>query len=196
MSTTNSLDQEYKNIRLRMGNVHFEQGFKFAGLKLSDYPDFSNINTFHSKFEEELRKSCAVQPYTEVGYGGKYSDDKAWDYIFGCMVSSVEGLPEELAVFDTGVTDFVEIEFAAGSAEELVGGEDGPGVGMENAAEYIKTQWLPAHGDAVELADEENMLFAFYKDGVQYLAGMIEIYKTNIKTEPKMSFYIPMKKAE
>lgn len=137
-------------------------------------------------------KQCdAAKPYIEIGYSGQYKG--GGDYIFGCLINDVNGIPEGLTVVDTGLTDFVEIEFAAGSAKKLVGGEDGPGAGMGAAMELIKNQWLPEHRDEVELIDENNMMFAFHQDGIQYITGMIEVYKTDIQTDPKMSFYIPRK---
>ena len=67
---------------------------------------------------------------------------------------------------------------------------------MNEAMEYIKTQWLPNHRDQVELIDETNNIFAFNMDGVQYLTSVIEIYKVDITDDHKMSYYIPLKKTK
>lgn len=46
MGATNNLDKVYKNIRYHI------QNFKFAGLTMSEYPNFANIGIFHSDYEE------------------------------------------------------------------------------------------------------------------------------------------------
>lgn len=184
----------YKNIHLQLNDIHLKDSLKFAGLKISDYPNFANIETFHNQYKEKLKQLCASAPYVEIGYSGTYKNGANFDYIFGCLIDDDQNIPEGLIVFDTGLTDFVEVQFEAASSFELVGGEDGPGDAMGQACEYIKNQWIPEHKDQVELIDAANNIFAFSKDGVQYLTGTIEIYKFEIEDDHKMSFYIPLKK--
>lgn len=182
----------YKNTSLQINNVHMEGGLKFAGLKISEYPNFANIEEFHTQFAEKVKLACASEPYVEIGYSGTYKGGKFFDYIFGCQIYTEQTVPDGLTVFDTGLTDFIEIQFEAGSAHDLVGDENGPGSAMDQAREFFMTRWLPANKDKVALADEANGIFAFNKDGIQYLTGMIEVYRFDIANEHRMSFYVPL----
>lgn len=196
MNPNCSFDQVYKNIRFKLNHVCMEKGLKFAGLKFSDYPQYENIEKFHSQYKDKLKDLCASKPYVEIGYSGTFKNGTNFDYIFGCLIDDDQKILEGLTVFDTGLTEFLEMQFEAASAYELVGDENGSGDAMNEAMEYIKTQWLPNHRDQVELIDETNNIFAFNMDGVQYLTSVIEIYKVDITDDHKMSYYIPLKKTK
>lgn len=182
--------ETYKNIEYRMDRIELSESLKFAGLPLSIYPNFANIGKFHKEYKSKMLDSYA--PYTEVGYSGTYGGAK-WDYIFGCQVRSLDDLPNGLICFDTGVMRFASITFRANSTYELVGDDKGPGDAMVTAGEYIKEVWLPEHMDEVNIADLKNMCFEIKNGDKSYYTNMIEIYKVELKDDPEMSFYIPLK---
>lgn len=182
--------QVYQNIEFRMDIVEYPESLKFAGVPLSLYPHFANIEQFHSQYKTQMLERYA--PYTEVGFSG--GTPERYDYYFGCQVKSLEDLPEGLVGIDTGLTRFACITFRANSTEELVGGEEGPGNGMEMAHAYIKEVWLPTHQDEVApIVDWNSTCFEIKINEQFQFMNMIEIYKVELNVAAEMCYYLPLK---
>ena len=183
----------YKGMEYRMDIVELPQSLKMAGVRMRDFPNFGNIDRYHSQYKLFMRGQEICAPYTEVGYSGTFGEgDETFDYIFGCQVKSFENLPEGLTAVDLGIERFAQITFRAETVEALVGGSDGPGNAMQIAGDYIKNVWLPNNLDKVVLADPDMIVFQIENSGLKLYCGMIEIYKTDIQVEPEMCFYIPL----
>lgn len=185
------LYQTYRSIQFRIDMVELSESLKFAGLPMRQYPDFQNIGRFHDTYKAELMERYA--PYTEVGFSGSAAGE--YDYIFGCQLHSLEGLPEELVCVDTGLTRFACMTFRAANAEELVGGEDPGSVAMNQAMEYLRTVWLPGQREdsLFTVADLGSLCFEITAKDQPYYMNPIEIYKVDIQDDPEMCFYVPMK---
>ena len=183
--------QAYNGIQYRMDVVELPQTLKFAGVKNSDFPNFANIGKYHDNFKAQMKERNT--PYIEIGVCGNMLNKG--DYIFGCVVDSLDNLPDGLVGFDTGLTKFAVITFRSPNAGELVGAADGPGNGMRDASEYIKTVWMPENKDStIGYQPGDLMTFDIEANGKTYrLFGMIEIYKNEIAKIPEMCFYIPLK---
>jgi len=170
--------------------VEYPESLKFAGVPLSLYPDFANIDRFHTGYKAQMLDRYA--PYTEIGFSG--GTPERYDYFFGCQVRSLDNLPEGLVGIDTGMTRFACITFRANSAEELVGGEEGPGNGMKTAHTYIKEVWLPEHRDEVApIVDWDSTCFEIQNNEHFQFMNMIEIYKVELDVAAEMCYYLPLK---
>lgn len=183
--------ETYKDIEFRMDTLVLNESFKYAGVPSNGAEGFSNISKYHDEFRQLMTDRYA--PYTEIGIWSNLTGSNA-DYVFGCQVGSTDNLPDGLVAVDTGLTRFAVITFRSPSAEELVGGEDGPGNGMKTAGEYIYSIWLPKHMDEVRMnPTDPKHAFEIIKGGKSYFAGMFEVYKTDIQEDSEMCFYIPLK---
>ncbi|WNS41957.1 hypothetical protein [Paenibacillus sp. MMS20-IR301] len=182
--------QSYKNIEYRMDIIEYPESLKLAGVPISSYPNFANIDHYHAHYKAQMMDRCA--PYTEVGFSGGNAEH--YDYFFGCQVKSLDDLPEGLAGIDTGLTKFASITFRASSAEELVGGNEGAGNGMKSAQAYIKEIWLPGHRDEVApIADWDSTCFEIkISDRIHYM-NMIEVYKVELNVDAEMCYYLPLR---
>lgn len=183
--------ETYKNIELRMDYIELQDSLKFAGVPYSVYPNFANIDKYHDEYKSKMMDRYA--PYTEVGAGYSCANTSGWDYIFGCQITNMDEIPEGLICFDTGVRRFAVITFRANSVQELVGGENGAGDAMVKATEYIKEVWLPKHMKEVNIVDLKGLVFEITFDDMKYHMNPIEIYKVELKDDPEMCYYIPLK---
>jgi hypothetical protein len=112
---------------------------------------------------------------------------------------------------DTGLKRFACLTFRVqpgeSSAYNLVGGDDGPGDGMNMASEYLKREWIPKNKDIIYNYNADNH-FEIKKEDKNYriknistegledrycIWGWLEVYKTDIQNDPEMCFYIPLK---
>ena len=181
----------YEDIEYRIDIVELKESFRFAGVKLSEYPNFANIGRYGDVYKPLLQNHW-YKPYTEIGYNGTYGTGQ-YDYLFGCQLDRMDNLPEGLTAFDTGLKRFVCITFRAKSSYALVGGSDGPGDAMVTAEKYMKEVWLPAHRDEVQLASDDGLNVMFEQNGKTEYCGLIEVYKVDINQEHEMCFYFPLK---
>jgi AraC-like DNA-binding protein len=201
--------ETYKEILIKMETIEMPETLKFAGLSSVGLPDFQNISVFHEKFKPGMAEKHT--PYVEIGMSCNIVSDGGW-YIFGCMVDSFEGLPNGLIGVDTGLNKFACLTFRVqpgeNSTHELVGGDEGPGKGMEMASEYLKTEWIPKNLDKLYGYNAEHGNFDILKAEKNYhmvntptknletfytIWGWFEVYKTDIQNDPEMCFYIPLK---
>ena len=180
----------YKDILVKVERESYEETFKCVGLPYEE--GFANIGKYHDTYKDKMKNK--YEPYQEAGLAVSYKD--GWEYIHGCRVTSLDDIPEEMKGFDTGITDFAVITFRSENAEKLVGGEDGPGEGMQTADEYITNVWLPNHIDEVDFFNDSKNIFKMYNQVAEAGCYRIEVYKTDIQDEPEMCFYVPLKNKE
>ncbi|MCL2217245.1 MAG: hypothetical protein FWB91_09550 [Defluviitaleaceae bacterium] len=96
------------------------------------------------------------------------------------------------------------------NSEELVGGEDGGGYGMNMAPDYLTNVWIPKNLDKLigYYANKSGYGFKIDKAETDYgvtnipldgskpgytIFGNIEVYKTDIEKEPEMCYFLPLK---
>ncbi|MCL2407643.1 MAG: hypothetical protein FWC95_06905, partial [Defluviitaleaceae bacterium] len=96
------------------------------------------------------------------------------------------------------------------TSEDLVGGEDGGGAGMNRAHDYLVTEWIPKNADKLlgYTAGQNGFGFNISKSEALLktvnipagdietgysIYGSIEVYKTDIEAEPEMCYYLPIK---
>lgn len=182
----------YKTIEYRMDYAEYPENFKMAGVPYSVYPEFANIDRFHHEYKPLLMDRYA--PYTEVGIGTSKGFGDGYDYVFGCQVRSLAGLPEGLIGIDTGLRRFASITFRASSSEELVGGTDGPGEAMAIAMDYLKQIWLPEHkGEVADIVDWNSTCFEIKNGDETFYLNPIEVYKVELDVDAEMCYYLPLK---
>jgi len=180
----------YKDILIKVETVSYPESFKAVGLPYKD--GFAHIGDYHENYKDKVRNK--YEPYMEIGMGLSY--DGGGDYIFGCRVSSLDDCIEDMIAVDTGFKNFAVVTFRSESFMRLVGGEDGPGEGMQTANEYINNVWLPEHMDDVELYKPSEIEHNVFKmNGGSILGGCypIEVYIDADDTNPEMYYYIPLK---
>jgi len=180
----------YKDILVKVERVSYTESFKAVGLPYQD--GFANIGDYHDNYKDKVPNKC--EPYMEIGMGFSY--DGGGDYIFGCRVSSLDGVIPGMKAVDTGFKDFAVVTFRSENMMKLVGGEDGPGEGMQTANEYINSVWLPEHMDEVELykpGEIEHNVFKMSNGSVVGGCHPIEVYINSGDSNPEMCYYIPLK---
>jgi len=180
----------YKDILVKVERVSFPESFKAVGLPYKD--GFANIDDYHENYKDKVRNK--YEPYMEIGMGLSY--DEGGDYIFGCRVHSLDDYIKGMTAVDTGFKNFAVVTFRSESFMKLVGGEDGPGEGMQTASEYINNVWLPEHIDDVELYKPDEIEHKVFKMNDGSIVGgchPIEIYIDTGDANPEMCYYIPLK---
>ena len=202
--------ETYKDILIKMEIIESDNTFKFAGVSSVNLPDFQNIGVYHEKFKTLMEEKHT--PYVEVGMASNIiSKDGGW-YIFGCQVNDIDDIPEGLVGVDTGLKKFACFTFRVqpgeNATEELLGGSEGPGKGMEMASEYIKEKWLPKNMDLLYNYNTEHGIFWVNKNDKDYrmvntsmddikdgfsIWGWFEVYNTDVQNDPEMCFYLPLK---
>jgi AraC-like DNA-binding protein len=196
----------YKDILIKMDLIELPETLKFAGLTNSGTVNFECIGRYHEKYKPLMADKHT--PYTEIGLSGDIFRNEGW-YAFGCQVNSIDGLPDGMVGVDTGLTKFAVCTFRVQPGGDLVGGEDGPGPGMEMANDYLMNVWMPKNKDAVynysfkqgnnfevKKSEKPYRIVNIETDGLENSYNIyywIEVYKTNIEEEPEMCFYIPLK---
>jgi len=208
METTSQLEV-YKEILIRMETIEHTDTVKIAGVTSDGLPNFQNIGAFHEKYAPLLKGKYT--PYTEFGISSNIPGEGF--YTYGCQVDTINDIPEGMIGFDTGLKKFACLTFRVQSGNDindLVGGDDGPGNGMQLASEYLQNVWLPKNKDKIygiqtdsdyplgffievkkpnyELKNARKGLETSYR-----LSWWIEVYKTCIEETPEMCFYIPLK---
>jgi hypothetical protein len=195
----------YKDILLKMEIIEMPETLKFAGVTSVGLPNFQNIGVFHEKYKPMLEKEN--NPYTEIGLSGDMCKNDGW-YIFGCLVDSIDNLPDGLVGVDTGLNKFACLTFRVQKGGDLVGGDDGPGEGMKMAGEYLDTVRIQKNRDKlynyqtgdghsfyeIKKSEKNYRVANLPMDGLEesYKAYLFEIYKTNIEEEPEMCYYLPL----
>ncbi|MCL2362139.1 MAG: AraC family transcriptional regulator [Defluviitaleaceae bacterium] len=180
----------YKDILVKVEEVSYPESFKAVGLSYKD--GFANIEDYGANYKDRITNK--YEPYMEIGMGLSY--DAGGDYIFGCRVHSLDDCIDGMIVIDTGFKNFVVVTFRSESFMKLVGGEDGPGEGMQTANEYINDVWLPEHMDDIELYKPDKIEHKVFKMNSGNIAGgchPIEVYVDSGDTNPEMCYYIPLK---
>ena len=206
---TSAQFEVYKDILVKMDIIELPTTLKFVGLTGEKYPAFKNIDMYHEKYKALIAHKH--DPHIEIGLSSSI-DSRAW-YIFGCMVDSFDDLHEDLVAVDLGLRKFACLTFRmqpGSTSADLVGGEDGGGPGMNIANEYLEEVWIPKNTDKLlgYYASERGYGFNISKTNANYsvanippdgldkeytIFGTIEVYKTDIETEPEMCYYIPVK---
>jgi len=201
--------ETYKDILIKMEIIELPETFKLAGVTSEGLPNFQNIGAYHDKYKQLMKDR--QDPYTEVGLSSNV-DLNSW-YTFGCQVDTIENLPEGLIGFDMGLTKFACLTFRmqpGSSREDLLGGEEGGGKGMQLAGEYLANEWIPKNLDKLKgyFIGEHGYSFNIIKAETSYhtanlpsvrmedsynIYGCMEVYKTDAETELEMCFYLPLK---
>jgi len=181
---TNNQMTVYKDILVKSEIIEQPETIKVACLKGRGFA--------FGEFEEQYKPLLIDKhtPYSSVGFFTDYFGGET--YVVGCIVDTLDNLPQGLEPMDTGIKRFASITFRAVSEEKLVGGEDGPGEGMQMAGEYIEKIWMPEHKNEV-IGSSKKDCYELTVDGRTYQLGTFEVYKTDLTLEPEMCFYIPLK---
>jgi len=180
----------YKDILVKVEKVSYSESFKVVGMPYQD--GFANIGDYHENYKDNVPNKH--DPYTEVGIGLSYNE--GGDYLFGCRVKSIDDIIPGMKAVDTGFKDFAIVTFRSENMMKLVGGEDGPGEGMQTANDYINNVWLPEHMDEVELYKPDEIKYKVFKmtgGSVEGGCHPIEVYIGSGDSNPEMCYYIPLK---
>ena len=207
MGTTSQFET-YKEILIKLEIVEQADTVKIAGVTSDGLPEFQNIGVFHEKYAPLLKGK--YNPHTEFGISSNIPSEGF--YTYGCQVDTLNDIPEGMVGIDTGLKKFACLTFRVQSGGDLVGGNDGPGNGMQLASEYLQNVWLPKNKDNVYgIQNDSNYPLGFYievkKNETNYelknvrqglessyrLSYWIEAYKVCIEETPEMCFYIPLK---
>ena len=204
----------YKGIFVKMETIEMPETLKFAGLSNVKHPKprFKNIGVFHEKYRPLMEGKHSI-PYTGIGVVTNITtDSNKGDYIFGCLVDSIDGLHEDLVGVDTGLKKFACLTFRVPPSVDLLGNENEGGDGMKLASEYLYKKWMPKNMDLIYGYLPQHKGFSIEKKDVDYqfanisaesakrlaegygIACFMEIYKTDIDPEnQEMCYYIPLK---
>lgn len=176
----------YKDMPYRFDMLELPETLKITGIARKHDWSFANIKEFHKNYSEAMKEKYL--PYVELGVTSNIKNTDA-DYIYGCIVDSLDDIPDGLYSFDTGLKKFAVMTFRANNAEELVASDKH---GMSLAYEYLAQHWIPENKNIVI---ELNDYFQFKNDynGKTCDMSIFEVYKCDIQNEPEMSFYIPLK---
>jgi len=209
----NTQFETYKGILVKMEIIELPDTLKFAGITNRGLENFQNIDLFHEKYKPML--ADRFDPYTEVGLSSNIFHE-SW-YAFGCQLNSLDDLPDGTVGLDTGLKHFACLTFRVPptgdekASENLVGGDEGPGDGMQMAGDYLKEKWITKNIDKLynhKICEYGNYNFIVKKAdaGFRIIDPMtaeskdeytiytwIEVYKVNIDEDPEMCFYIPLK---
>lgn len=179
--------QTYKGIAYYMDIIELPQTLKLAGIARNHDWSFANIEEYHKKYSDEMSKKYL--PYVEIAVTCNLRNSDAFDYIFGCIVNSFDEIPNELFTLDTGFKKFASITFRSENAKELLTSNNS---GMFLAFDYLKEHWIPKNK---EIMVELNDYLQFQKEYNNRTCNMsiFEVYKCNVKLEPEMSLFIPLK---
>ena len=195
----------YKDILVKMEIIELPETLKFAGVTNENLENFQNIGVYHENYKP-LMSDKHTMPYTEIGLSSNICKN-SW-YAFGCQVDSIDGLPDGLVGLDTGLKKFACLMFRVQPGGDLVGGDDGPGDGMQKAGEYLENVWIPKNKDKlynhrlnnrhceVLKSEKEYRLTNISAEGLEnsyWLSYWIEVYKAKIDEDPEMCFYLPLK---
>ena len=203
----------YKGIFVKMETIEMPETLKFAGLSNVKHPKprFKNIDVYHEKYKPLIEDKYSV-PYTEIGVVTNITtESNRGDYIFGCLVDSIEGLHEDLVGVDTGLKKFACLTFRTPPSIDLLGNENEGGDGMKLASEYLYKKWIPKNidliygympqykGFKIEKKDFDYRIANISTDNIDRLANhygfacFMEIYKTDIDMDnQEMCYYIPL----
>jgi AraC-like DNA-binding protein len=206
---TSTQFEVYKDILIKMEIIELLETLKFAGLTNPGPMHFECIGVYHEKYKALM--AGRHTPYTEIGIASDIFRNEGW-YAFGCQVDSTDSLPEDLVAVDTGLTKFAVCTFRVQPGGDLVGGEDGPGFGMEMASDYLKNIWMPKNKDSVygygfkegghthhfevKKGEKPYKIINISSEGQESsfkILGWPEVYHVNINEEPEMCYYIPLK---
>lgn len=195
---TNTRFEAYKDILVKMEIIELPETLKVAGMTSENHPNFQNIDVYHEKYKHLV--AGRHSPYIEIGLASDIVP-QGW-YVFGCQVDATDDIPTDLVGIDTGLTKFACLTFRMQpgiSSEELVGGEEGGGPGMELASEYLAKVWISKNSDKLigYSTNEHGYSFTINKADAKYavanimldgsktaytIFGGIEVYKTDIET--------------
>ena len=180
----NSQMTVFKDIQIKVETIELPETIKVACLVGQGFA----FEEFEKDFKPQLIHKHT--PYTSTGFETNYFGEET--YLVGCFVDSLENLPQGLEPMDTGVKRFAVFTFWSVSKEKLVGGEDGPGEGMETAGQYIKEVWMPKHkADVCNLTESGG--YRIVTDEREYVLGTFEVYKCDLNVEPEMCIYVPLR---
>jgi len=180
----NSQMTVYKDILIKVETIELPETIKVACLVGRGFA----FDELENVYKPQL--ATRHTPYTSTGFATNYFGEET--YLVGCFVDSLEYLPEGLEPMDIGVKRFAVFTFRSVSKEKLVGGEDGPGEGMETAGQYIKEVWMPKH--KAEVCDlTESGGYRIVTDEREYVLGTFEVYKCDLDIEPEMCVYVPLR---
>jgi len=172
--------EKFENIYYRYDYMKLSESLKFAGVP-------SKVETYHKQHEHLVQNK--FEPYTEIHLWNNMTN-KNGDWIYGCLVTSLNNQPEGILGADTGWTRFVVMTIRCDTVEELL---KGPAIewGHHNTCTYLpdvyKEQVTPFAPGATR--------------GYSTIGGTeigstsnVEIYPVDIRNGvPEMYFYIPLK---
>lgn len=187
----NAMDNErkfetFKNIRYRFDTLVLPESLKFVGL--STKGDFSKIEIYHEKFSSIVDDK--VIPYTEIGvWENMTSENGEYDYVYGCLVNSLNNISEGLVGADTGFTKFAVMTVKCDSVDKLFEDETFRTAHYNFMSllppEYTDKVCPPAHG--------QTKGFATVGDVKARDTSLIEIYPADLFEKIEVCFYIPLK---
>jgi len=199
----------YKDILVKMETIELLSALKFAGVTSKEPMNFACIEEYHKKFKPLMADKHI--PYMEIGMSSDIFRNEGW-YAFGCQVDSIDNLPDGLVGVDTGLTKFAVCKFRVQPGGDLVGGDDGPGPGMDMANDYLMNIWMPKNKESVYNYDfkegnhthhfevkKSEKPYRFTNIEVEGLESSynifywLEAYEVDVDKEPEMCFYIPLK---
>jgi AraC-like DNA-binding protein/predicted transcriptional regulator YdeE len=184
---TNNQMALYKDILIKVETIELPETLKVACLISQGFAFKKFEKTYKQQLiENNIEKNA---PYYSTGFFTDYFGHD--DYAVGCIVNTLENLPEGLKPMETGVKQFAVVTFRAVSEEKLVGGKDGPGDGMQTACEYIEKVLLPANKN--KTFDFHDGSYIITNGGNTYKLGTFEVYKHDLALEPEMCIYVPLK---
>ena len=199
----------YKDILVKMDTIELPETLKFAGLTSKEPMNFKCIEDYHRNFMPLMSSKCG--PYMEIGMSSDIFRNEGW-YAFGCRVDSIDDLPDGLVGVDTGLTKFAVCKFRVQPGNDLVGGDDGPGMGMDMANDYLLNVWMPKNKDLVynfdfkegnhthhfevKMSEKPYRFTNIAAEGLENSYNIfywLEAYEVDVNEEPEMCFYVPLK---
>jgi len=185
----------YKSFEYRFDVVEFPEGLKVAGVPKyhGGYDDF--IGEYYRKFEPLMKNRH--EPYTEICVWSSLLGEKranSWesgDRIWGCLVTSLDGLPEGIVGADIRVKKFLVMTVRADSWEKC----DAISHPTDLFKELMPKEYT--HADALyPPISEINWHFQIDGDDVFFMSYMES--DREIKTNPDVvtcerKYYAPLK---
>lgn len=177
----------YKDMPYHINIIELPSTLKLVGVAKTHDWSFTNIEDYHKNYSNLVNDKSL--PYIEVGVTSDMRNIGAADYIYGCLVNSLDNIPDGMYGFDTGFKKFAVMTFRANNAEELCASDKH---GLSIAFEYLSQHWIPKNKDIII---DINNRFQFRKEYNRKICdtSIFEVYRCNIDVEPEMSLYIPLK---
>ena len=177
----------FENIQYRYDYLELSDSLKFAGLPVGENQKKKGytIEAFHQKYQHLIQHIS--EPYSEIHLWNNMTRKKG-EWVYGCLVNSLDDLPKGIVGADTGWTRFVAMTIRCETLAELLDqavtwGHYNTGTHMPE--EYKDQVRSPAPGE----------WRGYSTIGVPAgCTSNVEIYPTSLHSgRPEMYFYIPLK---